>query len=72
MYLVCDIGCTKTNIAVVESKNDQFTTVLERSFLSKDYDSLRTIVKKVFEEDIKDKFSLSEALCNLTLTIICS
>lgn len=61
MYLVGDIGGTKTNIAILDSNGNSFKTVFEKSFLSKDYDTLRTIVKKVFEEDIKGKFNITKA-----------
>ena len=47
MYLVGDIGGTKTNIAVVESENKTFKAIFEKSFLSKDYDSLQTILKNL-------------------------
>ncbi len=61
MYLVGDIGGTKTNIAVLDYSDKKFKSIFENSFLSKDYDSLRTIVKKVFEEDLKGKFNISKA-----------
>jgi glucokinase len=61
MYLVGDIGGTKTNIAILDFTNGNFKTVFEKSFLSKDYDSLRTIVKKVYEEDIRGKFTITKA-----------
>lgn len=61
MYLVGDIGGTKTNIAILDFSSGKFKTLFEKSFPSKDYDSLRTIVKKVYEEDIKGKFNISKA-----------
>ena len=48
MFLVGDIGGTKTNIAVLEEdngNNKRFKYIFEKSFHSKDYDSLITIVK---------------------------
>lgn len=45
MYLVGDIGGTKTNVAVLEPCENRFNTIFEKSFLSKDYDSLQTILK---------------------------
>ena len=62
MYLVGDIGGTKTNIAIIEPDGTKFKTLFEKSFHSKDYDSLRTIVKKVVEEDIK-KHSALKCAC---------
>ena len=56
MFLVGDIGGTKTNIALLElSGNGKFRIVLEKNYSSKNYDSLRTIVKEFIEEnkDIK-------------------
>ena len=47
MYLVGDIGGTKTNIAVLEPIHGRFKTIFEKSFISKDYDSLITIVKNI-------------------------
>ncbi|MBI3590012.1 MAG: glucokinase [Candidatus Melainabacteria bacterium] len=61
MYLVGDIGGTKTNIAILELVSRKFVTRFEKNFISKDYDSLRTIVKKVFDEDIKSKFTIAGA-----------
>ncbi len=61
MYLVGDIGGTKTNIAILESSSKKFKTVFEKSFPSKESDSLRTIVKKVFDEDVRDKLKISHA-----------
>lgn len=61
MYLVGDIGGTKTNIAILDFSSGNFKTLFEKSFPSKDYDSLRTIVKKVYEEDIKGKFNITKA-----------
>lgn len=49
MYLVGDIGGTKTNIVALEE--DGYKTVFEQSFPSKDYESLRSIVKKVVDEN---------------------
>ncbi len=51
MYLVGDIGGTKTNIAVIDSNNNSYKIVLEKSYLSKNHDSLRTIVKEFIEEN---------------------
>lgn len=56
MYLVGDIGGTKTNICLVDS--DKRDVIFEKSYPSKDYDSLRTIVKKVIEEDLSDKSAI--------------
>ena len=50
MYLVGDIGATKTNIVALEINGKAFKTVFEKSFQSKEYDSLREIVKEVIEE----------------------
>ena len=61
MYLVGDIGGTKTNIAVVDYKSEKYNILFEKSFPSKDYDSLRTIVKKVFSEDIDNELKISHA-----------
>ena len=61
MYLVGDIGGTKTNIAILELSGKKFNTVFEKSFLSKEHDSLRTIVKKVFDEDVRNKFEINHA-----------
>ena len=62
MYLVGDIGGTKTNISILEPlAGNKFNVVYEKSFSSKDYDSLRTIVKNVVEQDIKTKYSLTHA-----------
>lgn len=52
MYIVGDIGATKTNIVVVDSFHGKFKPIFEQSYVSKNYDSLRTIVKKIIEEDI--------------------
>jgi len=49
MYLIGDIGGTKTNIAILEPSGGKFKTLYEKSFVSKDYDSLTTIVKKIVE-----------------------
>ena len=49
MYLVGDIGGTKTNIAILEPSGKQFKTIFEKSFQSKEYDSLITIIKEVVE-----------------------
>ena|SRR3989338_2142065 len=55
MYLVGDIGGTKTNISVVDSRNGKFHTIFEKSFISKEFDSLQTILKNVFNETkVKD------------------
>lgn len=51
MFLIGDIGGTKTNIAVLETLTNGFKPLYEKSFPSKDYDSLRTIVKKVVDEN---------------------
>ena len=61
MYLVGDIGGTKTNIAILELSGKKFKTVFEKSFLSKEHDSLRTIVKKVFDEEVRNKYEISHA-----------
>ena len=64
MYLVGDIGGTKTNIVVLEhlnEKNREFKTHYEKSFPSKDYDSLRTIIKKIIDEDLKSRFKITHA-----------
>ena len=61
MYLVGDIGGTKTNIAVLESENARFKTHYEKNFVSNNYDSLRTIVDKVINEDLKSKFKITHA-----------
>lgn len=53
MYLVGDIGGTKTNIAVLEQSDKRFKTVFEKSFPSKDYDSLQTILKDNSTFDIR-------------------
>lgn len=47
MYLVGDIGGTKTNIAILENQDGKLKTTFEKSFPSKDYDSLQTILKKI-------------------------
>jgi glucokinase len=51
MYLVGDIGGTKTNIVALEEENGKYKTVFEQSFPSKEYESLRFIVKKVIDEN---------------------
>ena len=61
MFLVGDIGGTKTNIAILEQQNGRFKTLYEKSFISNNYDSLRTIVDKVINEELKNKFNLSHA-----------
>ena len=60
MFLVGDIGGTKTNIAILDSHDGEFNTIFEKSFLSKDYDSLRTIVKKVIDDN-GEKFKITHA-----------
>jgi len=50
MYLVGDIGGTKTNIVALEKVDKKFKPVFENSYPSKNYDSLRSIVKEVVEE----------------------
>ena len=49
MYLVGDIGGTKTNIVALEG-NGRYKTIFEKTFQSKEYDSLRTIVKQIIDE----------------------
>lgn len=49
MFLVGDIGGTKTNIAILKPDGTKFKTIFEKSYPSKDYDSLRTIVKHLVE-----------------------
>lgn len=61
MYLVGDIGGTKTNIAVFELKDGGFITQHEKSFQSKDFDSLQTIVKSLVEHDLKGKYKIDQA-----------
>ena len=61
MYLVGDIGGTKTNIAILELQNGKFKTHYEKSFISNNYDSLKTIVDKVINEDLKNKFKITHA-----------
>ena len=61
MFLVGDIGGTKTNIAVLEPQNDKLKTLYEKSFISNDYDSLKTIVDKVVNGDLKHQFKISYA-----------
>lgn len=61
MFLVGDIGGTKTNIAIIESVNNKFITKFEKLFPSKEFDSLRTIVKKIVEEDLIKVSSLKGA-----------
>lgn len=51
MYLVGDIGGTKTNIYLVDSLEKRYHPVYEKSFPSKEYDSLSTIIKKVIGEN---------------------
>ena len=61
MFLVGDIGGTKTNIAILEPFNGTFKTLYEKSFISNNYDSLRTIVDKVINEDLKHQFKITRA-----------
>jgi len=66
MYLVGDIGGTKTNIAILEPQNsrdavNRVSTIYEKSFISNNYDSLRTIVDKVINEELKNKFKITHA-----------
>ena len=61
MYLVGDIGGTKTNIAILEPYGNKFKTLYEKSFISNNYDSLKTIVDKVLNEDVKPKFKITNA-----------
>ncbi len=61
MYLVGDIGGTKTNIAILEAQNGRFITHFEKSFISNNYDSLKTIVDKVINEDLKNEFKITHA-----------
>ncbi|MBI2995497.1 MAG: glucokinase [Candidatus Melainabacteria bacterium] len=51
MYLVGDIGGTKTNIALLETVDKKFKIVLEKNYPSKNHDSLRTIVKEFTTEN---------------------
>lgn len=51
MYLIGDIGATKTNIVLLENIDQKYKPVFEKTFTSKDFDSLRSIVKKVIEEN---------------------
>ena len=52
MYLVGDIGGTKTNIVVLEEGSKQkYKPLYEQSFGSKNFDSLRTLVKNVLDEN---------------------
>lgn len=51
MYLVGDIGGTKTNIVSLEDDNDRYKVIFEKSFPSKNYESLRSIVKEVIEQN---------------------
>lgn len=50
MYIVGDIGGTKTNVVVLEKLDKKFKPVFEKSYPSRDYDSLRSIVKEVISE----------------------
>lgn len=61
MFLTGDIGGTKTNIAVLEPLNGKFKTLYEKSFVSNNYDSLRTIVDKVINEELKHAFNITHA-----------
>ena len=61
MYLVGDVGGTKTNIAVLELVSGKFKTLYEKSFVSNDYDSLRTIIDKVINEELVHKFKITQA-----------
>ena len=61
MFLTGDIGGTKTNIAVLEPLNEKFQTLYEKSFISNNYDSLKSIVDKVINEDLKQKFKITHA-----------
>ena len=59
MYLVGDIGGTKTNILIYCLNGSKENKILfEKTFPSKDYDSLRTIVKSVVDEN---NFKISAA-----------
>lgn len=59
MYMVGDIGGTKTNIVVLDENGiHDYKPLYEKTFLSNDFDSLRSIVKKVMEEN---SFSISGA-----------
>lgn len=51
MYLVGDIGGTKTNIVVLQDDGKKYKTIYEKTFLSRDFDSLRSIVKQVVDEN---------------------
>ena len=57
MFLVGDIGGTKTNIAVVELTSGKFKIILEKNHSSKNYDSLRTIVNEFTAENKDLKIS---------------
>lgn len=61
MFLVSDIGGTKTNIAVLEPQNSRFKTLYEKNFTNNNYDSLRTIIDKVINEDLKHTFKITHA-----------
>ena len=50
MYLVGDIGGTKTNIIALENLDVKFSPVFEKSFISKNYDSLKSIVKEIIDQ----------------------
>ncbi len=75
MYLVGDIGGTKTNIAILEKTKNKYLITLEKSCPSKDYDSLKTIVKEFIEENKSLKITdacfgvagpVKEGLCDAT------
>ena len=51
MYLIADIGGTKTNIVALEDIDKRYKPVFEKTFASKNYDSLKSIVKEVIEEN---------------------
>ena len=51
MYLIGDIGGTKTYIAIINNLEDGFNPIFEKSFPSKNYESLRTIVKEVIDQN---------------------
>lgn len=66
MYLVGDIGGTKTNIAIVNFEDGKFKFLFEESFANKNYDSLITILKNYFDEKINKNSHLSSLVSHLT------
>ena len=50
MYLIGDIGGTKTRLALIE-KNKEIKTLKEEKFLSNDFTSLLTVIKKFLKNE---------------------